>query len=257
METNGFIDQLYSHGLQPLKTRPTRITRDTKSLIDNIFTTDLNSHKQSGIIINDISDNLPIYVVTQCINKETLNKTCIKKRVINDFTKKTIIKDLENCNWDEILAEEDINFTCNKFVNMFTNLFNTNCPVNTSNITQGKITNKRPDKPWMTSCLKNACKKKKNMLYKQFLKNRTIEREAKYKKYKNKLTAILRYSEKQHYSNMLELNKMNMKETWKILNTVINKKKKGSQYPTQFNDDARKVTGNFILQMDLIAFFPT
>ena len=195
-----------------------------------------------------------LYVVTRYIHKETLNKTCIKKRVINDVTKKALIKDLENCNWDEILAEEDVNITYNKFVNMFTNLFNTNCPVNTSNITQGKRKNKRPDKPWMTSCLKNACKKK-NMLYKQFLKNRTIEREAKYKKYKNKLTAILRYSEKQHYSDMLELNKMNMKETWKILNTLINKKKKSSQYPTQFNDDARKVTGNFDIANGFNRFF--
>ena len=65
VETNNFIDQLYSHGLQPLITRPTRITRDTKTLIDNIFTTDLNSHKQSGILINDISDHLPVYVVTR------------------------------------------------------------------------------------------------------------------------------------------------------------------------------------------------
>ena len=56
METNDFIDQLYSHGLQPLITTPTRITRDTKTQIDNIFTTDLNSHKQSDI--NDISDHL-------------------------------------------------------------------------------------------------------------------------------------------------------------------------------------------------------
>ena len=70
---------IYSHGLQPLITRPTRITRDTKTLIDNIFTTYLNSHKQSGIIINYISDHLPIYVVTQYIHKETLNKTLIKK----------------------------------------------------------------------------------------------------------------------------------------------------------------------------------
>ena len=37
---------------------------------------------------------------------------------------------------------------------------------------------------------------------------------------------------------------MNMKETWNILNTVIHKKEKGSQYPTQLNEDARKVTGN-------------
>ena len=68
----------------------------------------------------------------------------------------------------------------------------------------------------MTTCLKNACKKKKHVIQ-TIPKNRTLEREAKYKKYKNKLTAILRYSEKQHYSNILELNKMNMKETWKIL----------------------------------------
>ena len=40
------------------------------------------------------------------------------------------IKDFEKCNWDEILAEEDVNMTSTKFVNLFTNVFNTNCPVN-------------------------------------------------------------------------------------------------------------------------------
>ena len=153
-----------------------------------------------------------------------------------------------------ILAEEDVNITYNKFINLFTNVFNTNCPVNISKLTQGKRKYKIPDKPWMTTGLKNACKKK-NLLYKQFLKNRTIERETKYKKYKNKLTAILRYSAKQHYSNILELNKMNMKETWKILNTVINKKEKGSQYPTQFNDDERKVTSNIDIANGFNRFF--
>ena len=74
-------------------------------------------------------------------------------------------------------------------------------------------------------------------------------------KYKNKLTAILRYSAKQHYSNILELNKMNMKETWKILNTVINKKEKGLQYPTQFNDDDRKVTSNIDIANGFNRFF--
>ena len=107
----------------------------------------------------------------------------------------------------------------------------------------------------MTTCLKNACKKK-NMLYKQFLKNRTIEREAKYKKYKNKPTAILRYSEKQHYSDMLELNKMNMKETWKILNTLINKKKKVRNILPSLMTMLEKLAIS-ILQMDLIDSFQT
>ena len=40
---------------------------------------------------------------------------------------------------------------------------------------------KRPDKPWMTNGLKNACRKK-NLLYKEFLKTRTDVSEEKYKK---------------------------------------------------------------------------
>ena len=43
--TNNFIDHLYSFGLRPLITRPTRITSHSKTLIGNIFTTNLsNTH---------------------------------------------------------------------------------------------------------------------------------------------------------------------------------------------------------------------
>ena len=48
---------------------------------------------------------------------------------------------------------------------------------------------------------------------------------------------------------------MNMKETWKILNTVINQKETCSQYPTQFNDEARKVTGNINISNAFNRFF--
>ena len=63
--TNDYIDQLYAIGLHPLITRPTRITSHSKTLIDNIFTTDLSSHIHSGLIINDMSDHLSIYQITE------------------------------------------------------------------------------------------------------------------------------------------------------------------------------------------------
>ena len=52
-DTNNFIDQLYSLGLHPL------ITSHSKTLIDNIYTTDVTSCIQSGLIINDMTDHLP------------------------------------------------------------------------------------------------------------------------------------------------------------------------------------------------------
>ena len=49
--------------------------------------------------------------------------------------------------------------------------------------------------------------------------------EIRYKTYKNKLTgtstSILRYCEKQYYSDLLKAKKNNMKETWKSINDLL------------------------------------
>ena len=52
------------------------------------------------------------------------DKTCTKKRLVNEERKRAFIKDLEKCNWDEIVTAEDVNITYNKFINLFTNLYN-------------------------------------------------------------------------------------------------------------------------------------
>jgi hypothetical protein len=41
---------------------PTRITAHSATLIDNIFTNHLTQNLFSGIIINDLSDHLPVFV---------------------------------------------------------------------------------------------------------------------------------------------------------------------------------------------------
>ncbi len=47
----------------PKITRPTRITSHCATLIDNIFTNDINNNTVSGLLINDISDHLPVFTV--------------------------------------------------------------------------------------------------------------------------------------------------------------------------------------------------
>ena len=63
--------------------------------------------------------------------------------------------------------------------------------------------------------LTNACKKK-ILLYKYFLKSRSRQSEDKYKTYKNKLTTIPRKCEKNDNTKLPELNKGNLKESWKL-----------------------------------------
>ena len=75
----------------------------------------------------------------------------------------------------------------------------------------------------MSKGLLNACKKKNN-LYRNFVLKRTAKSETKYKSYKNKLTSILRLSEKHYYCTLLEKNRENIKTTWNIVNSIIKKK---------------------------------
>ena len=88
-------------------------------------------------------------------------------------------------------------------------------------------------KPWFTKGLQNACKKKNN-LYANYLSCNTPQTLEKYKKYKNKLTKILRFSEKEYFDKILEEQKNNITGTWKILNDIIGKKKNMSSFPETF-----------------------
>ena len=219
--TSNFIDQLYSYGLHPLIMRPTRITKESATIIDNIFTNELQRITSSGLIINDLSDHLPIFQICDYTDDVHSNRNQYKTketRLINDQTLQHFSNALSSASWDDIVNDHDVHHSYRKFINVFSETFNSSFPVR-----PGSPPQKRKHKPWMTNGLVNACKKK-NLLYKRFLTSRCSTSEIRYKTYKNKLTSILRYCEKQYYSDLLKANKNNMKETWKIINDLLKKK---------------------------------
>ena len=61
--TDEFINTIYSMSLYPKITRPSRITTHCATVIDNIFTIEIENNTVSGLLINDISDHLPVFTV--------------------------------------------------------------------------------------------------------------------------------------------------------------------------------------------------
>ena len=57
--TADFVDLLYSSSYIPLITRPTRVTQNTATLIDNVFTNNFQSLNNTfqGILVTDLSDH--------------------------------------------------------------------------------------------------------------------------------------------------------------------------------------------------------
>ena len=145
---------------------------------------------------------------------------------------------MQQTDWRSVIECDNVNESYNKFVEIFLDKLKKCCPK--ENKMQGK--KKRNNHPWMTTGLQNACKKK-NLLYRNFIKNRTDECETRYKTYKNKLTKILKRCEREHYSNKLNEHKNNTKAVWKILNNIINKRTKPQPKPHYFTQNNAKICG--------------
>ena len=85
--TKHFIDT----GIHPLIAKPTRITLDSCTLIDNTFT-NFTDEFNSGIFINDIIDHLPIFSVFPLGLFHRINKTPNRyKRLTNVENIKTML----------------------------------------------------------------------------------------------------------------------------------------------------------------------
>ena len=74
--TNNFISPMFSSSFYHLITKPTRITGKTATLIDNIFVNKFDDRFKTGLLITDLSENIPVFQITAGLNQ---TETHVKK----------------------------------------------------------------------------------------------------------------------------------------------------------------------------------
>ena len=155
-----FINTMYSLSLYPLITKPSRITVQSATIIDNIFTNYMNNTLVSGLLMKDISDHLPVFVIYGCNYVKRKEDNIVRYRRkrteqhINAFK-----SDLQAHNWNNLYEESDIDKAYGIFLETFKALYNKNCPIKKCNARQNQTSS-----PWITKGLHNACKKKEHSL---------------------------------------------------------------------------------------------
>lgn len=233
--TQHFTDLMMSTGFIPLITIPTRIRTHSQTLIDHIFTNVLKHEHAAGAFIADVSDHLPVFS-QQLTNEHEISKpTFITKRKLDNESISNFKTSLINETWNQVLNTNDVNNAYNEFIRIFVTNFEKNCP-----LMKVKLNPRSINKPWFTKSLKDACANK-NKLYFKFLKTKLPKDEDVYKKYKNKLTSILRYCEKKYYDDLFEKSKRDAKKTWNIINSLIrpSTKNKKKEYEEMLNENTK------------------
>ena len=234
--TGEFLDIMYSHMFLPLITLPTRITSHTATLIDNIFANHSDNYSLSGLLLSDISDHLPIF----CITREQFSVT---------DEDAYFRQNLSEINWYDLEGFCDPENAYDIFLNKYHEIYNNCFPCK-----RAKSKKCTMSKPWLSRGLIKSIKRK-SKLYKRYLNVPNYVNEVSYKKYKNKLNHSLRIAKRNYYDKQLDYFKTNTKNTWKILNEVINKKKRVSKLSSTFIFDNQEIPCPFTIANHFCDYF--
>ena len=117
--TCNFLHILHGYGLHTLLTQPTRITINSATLLDNIFTNVPFNNAKSGVIINDIRDHLPIFAVIYYRGWSS-TESLIFLKTIRQFTDENIQalnSYLIRFDWTTMTSSTDVDECCSLFIN--------------------------------------------------------------------------------------------------------------------------------------------
>ena len=109
-ETNEILDSLASNSFIPLILQPTRITRHSNTLIDNIFSNVIDPDIKSGNLTATISDHLPQFaIIPNIFGNISGNKSNIHKRYWSKFDRENFILDYFFVEWEDLLKIYEFN----------------------------------------------------------------------------------------------------------------------------------------------------
>ena len=241
-----FIELLYSKGIFPSITKPTRVTNNSATLIDNVFSNAISGKYFNGILVTDITDHFPIFVVN-CDSNIQQKPDFKKSRILSENNIKLFANKIENVDWSFVNNSNDGPEAFKHFYEKYSTIYENCFPEKVRKV------NYKNRKPWLTPGLKSAIKTK-NKLYIRSSRNSCPANKEEYKTYKIRLKRVLKQAERQYYGDKLLENKSNLKNMWDILKEIIGKKKNLTK-PEKFKVGNQEVTDKKVIANGFNNFF--
>ena len=217
-----FIDVMYDHGFSSLINRPTRITDNSSTLLDQIWTNSNTLQKvKSCIITFSISDHLATMMsiaVKKCKSSKSGSEYY---RQFSDSKIESFSKSLSELDITPVLNETDPNKAYNKFYQDYRNKFEEHFPL------KKRLSRLKPQKRWFDQELKNLLQCKEKLL-KQYMTNKTSRTKALFTQARNLYYRAVKEKKQAFYKNKFQMHKCDIKGTWRYINSLLGKRSKSN-----------------------------
>ena len=240
-----FLDEMYSNFLKPTINLPTRISDTSKTLIDNIFTSNIFSNICSGNIITNISDHLPQFLFLPEESSNLPNNNSLFYKDWKNANKEAIKSEFDTKDWDSVLHlnnVNNINTSFNLFIKNMNEIINKHTPV--KKLSRKQLFHK--DKHWITKGIRKAINTR-NYYYNKFIKSKNQDQKKyfknQFKTYRNRIVNLIKVSKNNYYRNYFNNHKNNNRKTWLGIKEIISNNNNKSSTPFSLKID-NNITSN-------------
>ena len=201
-----FMNTLLSYNFLPCIAHPTRISNNSATVIDNIFTNLTNSKITSGNILTHISDHFPQFLILETTNFSH-KKQELLKRDYSSFNENSFLNDFTIIDFNYLRDDNDINYIYNKFLEDITSLVDKHVPLIRCTNRESKL----KTKPWINHRIQKMMKVQDRLLRKM-KKNRSEANDRLYKKFRNRVVNELKKSKKEYFQTYFATSIKDMKK---------------------------------------------
>ena len=219
------LDIFIEYGYIQSVSRATCVTKDSFSLIDNIFTKDLvNSIDKTFVIQSDISDHFPIMTSLNLSNVKKSKPTPPPRRIFNFANKASFERSLLSLSWQSVIEIDNPNLAYNEFHKIFHEIFELHFPLVEQRVNKKYI----PMNPFMSRGLLR-CRLKKQKLAILQKKNPSQTNTDNYINYRNVYNNLIVTAKKLNYRKLIREAGKNSKKVWSVLKSTMGIAQKDSR----------------------------
>ena len=220
-DSKHMLDLYELFSFKQLIEEPTRVTSTTSTLIDHIATTCARNIVRSGVHEISMSDHYMVYCIRKFNGAVETDHKMIKTRKMKYFNEEAFLADVSGMRWEQIATEsDDINVVINNWSNLFSSTIDKHAP-----LTEMRVSEKYC--PWINRNLKDLMQTR-DRLKKAATKAKSQLLMDSYRQVRNKVNSMNNQLKKQYFTDRIAACQGNMKDSWKAINELLNKRSKSS-----------------------------
>ncbi|EDO35509.1 predicted protein [Nematostella vectensis] len=238
------------HGSTQLIKEATRITENTATLLDVIYTNHPDRIACSGVSHVGISDHSLVYAYRKLsIGPPNKGHSTIIYRKLKNFNYDAFRADIASLNWNFLNSYNDPNVMWNNWKEMFLHFVEKHAPFCAKRVRLSKS-------PWINSDLKKLMHQR--VVFKiKAIRSKDVNDWKIFKKYRNFVNCQIKIAKQIYYDNAFRENEGNIRNTWKVINELTSRKTNNSTIKEVKLDDDHSITDSLSLSEAFNSHFAT